>query len=205
MNQTENMEGTTTVGFVCTDGVVLATETRATMGSLVANKNADKLFQIDDKIGATIAGTVSHAQSLMDILKAEISLYKLRNEKDMSIDALAVLTSNILKSRPYYVQTILAGVDKDGAKLYTLDPSGSYIPDTFTSTGSGSPYAFGVLEDRYNEDITTEEGKKIAIKAITSAMERDVYSGNNYRLGVINKDGMKIYTKEEIAQIKKQL
>ena len=130
----------------------------------------------------------------MDILKAEISLYKLRNEKDMSIDALAVLTSNILKSRPYYVQTILAGVDKDGAKLYTLDPSGSYIPDTFTSTGSGSPYAFGVLEDRYNEDITTEEGKKIAIN-----------SGNNYRLGVITKDGMKIYTKEEIAQIKKQL
>ena len=61
------------------------------------------------------------------------------------------------------------------------------------------------MEDRYNEDITTEEGKKIAIKAITSAMERDVYSGNNYRLGVITKDGMKIYTKEEIAQIKKQL
>ena len=199
------MKGTTTVGFVCKDGVVLATETRATMGSLVANKNADKLFQLDDKIGATIAGTVSHAQSLMDILKAEISLYKLRNEKEMSIDSLAVLTSNILKSQPFYVQTIVGGVDKKGPKLYSMDPSGSYIEDKCISTGSGSPYALGVLEDRYNEDITVEEGKEVAIKAITSAMERDVYSGNHYRLATITEDGMKIYTREEIAQIKENM
>ncbi|MDE4078244.1 archaeal proteasome endopeptidase complex subunit beta [Candidatus Methanosphaera massiliense] len=206
MNDTDkNMKGTTTVGFVCKDGVVLATETRATMGSLVANKNADKLFQLDDKIGATIAGTVSHAQSLMDILKAEISLYKLRNEKEMSIDSLAVLTSNILKSQPFYVQTIVGGVDKKGPKLYSMDPSGSYIEDKCISTGSGSPYALGVLEDRYNEDITVEEGKEVAIKAITSAMERDVYSGNHYRLATITEDGMKIYTREEIAQIKENM
>ena len=95
MNQNENMKGTTTIGFVCTDGVVLATETRATMGSLIANKAVNKLYQLDDKIGATIAGTVSHAQSLMDLLKAEISLYKLKNDKDMSMESLAVLTSNI--------------------------------------------------------------------------------------------------------------
>lgn len=201
----KNMKGTTTVGFVCKDGVVLATEKRATMGSLVANKGADKLFQLDDKIGATIAGTVSHAQSLMDVLKAEISLYRLRNEKEMSIDALAVLTSNILKSSPFMVQTIIGGVDKDGAKLYSLDPSGSYIPDKCISTGSGSPYAYGVLEDRYSEDLTVEEGKKIAIKALTSAMERDVYSGNGYRLGTIDENGMKIYTEEEIQEIKENL
>lgn len=206
MNQSDkNMKGTTTVGFVCKDGVVFATETRATMGSLIANKGADKLFQLDDKIGATIAGTVSHAQSLMDVIKAEIALYKLKNEKEMSIDAVAVLTSNILKSGRYMVQVILGGVDKNGAKVYSLDPSGSYIEDKCTSTGSGSPYAFGVLEDRYNEDLTVEEGKKVAIKAITSAMERDVYSGNNYRLATITEDGMKIYTKEEIADIKAQI
>ena len=206
MNDTDkNFKGTTTVGFVCKDGVVIATETRATMGSLVANKGADKLFQLDDKIGATIAGTVSHAQSLMDVIKAEISLYKLKNEKDMSIDAVAVLTSNILKSGPYYVQTIIGGVDKDGAKLYSLDPSGSYMQDKCTSTGSGSPYAFGVLEDRYDENLTVEEGKKVAISAITSAMERDVFSGNGYRLATITEDGMKIYTAEEIAKIKEKM
>lgn len=103
------------------------------------------------------------------------------------------------------VQVILGGVDKNGAKVYSLDPSGSYIEDKCTSTGSGSPYAFGVLEDRYNEDLTVEEGKKVAIKAITSAMERDVFSGNNYRLATITEDGMKIYTKEEIADIKAQI
>lgn len=204
-NTEKNFKGTTTVGFVCKDGVVIATETRATMGSLVANKGADKLFQLDNKIGATIAGTVSHAQSLMDVIKAEISLYKLRNEKEMSIDSVAVLTSNILKSGPYIVQTIIGGVDKDGAKLYSLDPSGSYMEDKCTSTGSGSPYAYGVLEDRYNEDLTVEEGKKVAVKAITSAMERDVFSGNGYRLATITEDGMTIYTPEEIAQIKAEI
>lgn len=201
----KNFKGTTTVGFACKDGVVLATEKRATMGALVANKGADKLFQLDDKIGATIAGTVSHAQSLMDVIKAEISLYKLRNGKEMSIDALAVLTSNILKSGPFMVQTIIGGVDKDGAKLYSLDPSGSYIKDDCISTGSGSPYAYGVLEDRYTQDLTVEEGKLVAIKALTSAMERDVYSGNGYRLATITEDGMKIYTEEEIDEIKSNI
>ena len=201
----KDVKGTTTVGFVCNDGVVLAPETRATMGSLVANKGAEKLFQLDDKIGATIAGTVSHAQSLMDVIKAEIALYKLKNEKEMSIDAVAVLTSNILKSGPYYVQTILAGVDRKGAKLFSLDPSGSYMEEKCTSTGSGSPYAFGVLEDRYNEELDIEEGKKVAVKAITSAMERDVYSGNGYRLATISKEGMRIYTPEEIEEIKSEI
>ena len=198
----KNMKGTTTVGFACKDGIIIATEKRATMGSLVANKGADKLFQLDDKIGATIAGTVSHAQSLMDVLKAEISLYKLKNDKEMSIDALAVLTSNLLKSSPFMVQTIIGGIDKDGAKLYSLDPSGSYIPDDCISTGSGSPYAYGVLEDRYSKDLTVEEGRKVAIKALTSAMERDVFSGNGIRLATITEDGMKIYTEEEIESIK---
>ncbi|MBE6493151.1 MAG: archaeal proteasome endopeptidase complex subunit beta [Methanosphaera stadtmanae] len=201
----KNMKGTTTVGFTCKDGVVLATETRATMGNLVANKGADKLFQIDDKIGATIAGTVSHAQSLMDVIKAQIALYKLRNEKDMSIDAVAVLTSNILKSAPLAVQTIIGGVDKDGAKVYSLDPSGSYMPDDCVSTGSGSIFAYGVLEDRYKPNLSIEEGKELAVRAITAAMERDVFSGNSYRLATITKDEMKIYTKEEIEEIKKNI
>ncbi len=201
----KNMKGTTTVGFACKDGVVLGTETRATMGNLVANKGADKLFQIDDKIGATIAGTVSHAQSLMDVIKAQIALYKLRNEKDMSIDAVAVLTSNILKSAPLSVQTIIGGVDKDGAKVYSLDPSGSYMPDDCVSTGSGSIFAYGVLEDRYKPDLSIEEGKELAIRALTAAMERDVFSGNSYRLATITKDEMKIYTKEEIDEIKKNI
>lgn len=204
-NQEQSMKGTTTVGFICKDGVVLATETRATMGSLIANKSVNKLYQLDDKIGATIAGTVSHAQSLMDVIKAEINLYKLRNEKEMSMEAVAVLTSNILKSQPYMVQIILAGVDATGPELYSLDAGGSYIDDTCTTTGSGSPFAYGVLEDRYKEDLTVEEGKIVALKAIQAAKERDVYSGNGFRLATITDDGMKIYTKEEIEELAKQI
>ncbi|MCI5867022.1 MAG: archaeal proteasome endopeptidase complex subunit beta [Methanosphaera sp.] len=206
MNQSnENMVGTTTVGLVCQDGVVLATETRATMGALIANKAVNKLYQLDDKVGATIAGTVSHAQTLMDVLQAEIALYKLKNEKDMSMEAIAVLTSNILKSNAYGVQLILTGVDKKGPKLYGLDPSGSYIDDDYTSTGSGSPFAYGVLENKYRKDLTTDEGRLVALEAISAAKQRDVYSGNGFRLATITDEGMKTYTNEEIEELVAQL
>ena len=206
MNQSnENMVGTTTVGLVCQDGVVLATETRATMGALIANKAVNKLYQLDDKVGATIAGTVSHAQTLMDVLQAEIALYKLKNEKDMSMEAIAVLTSNILKSNAYGVQLILTGMKKYEPNLDGLEAIGSYIDDDYTSTGSGSPFAYGVLENKYRKDLTTDEGRLVALEAISAAKQRDVYSGNGFRLATITDEGMKTYTNEEIEELVAQL
>ena len=140
MNDKDRLKGTTTVGVTCKDGIVFATERRASMGNLIAHKVADKIFKIDDHIGATIAGSVSDAQKLMGYISAEVALYRLRNGAPMSVEAAANMTSNILHASrfyPYYVQTLLGGVDEKGPALFSLDPSGGVIKDLMISTGSG--------------------------------------------------------------------
>ena len=166
MADKNTFEGTTTVGITCKDGVVFASERRASMGNLVAHKVAEKIFKIDNHIAATIAGSVADAQSLMKIISAETALYRLRNGKDISLEAAAAVSSNILHSSPAYVQTLIGGVDDTGASIYSLDAAGGMIKDTFISTGSGSTFAYGVLEDRFHEDITVEEAKELALRQI---------------------------------------
>jgi proteasome beta subunit len=209
MNDKDQLKGTTTVGLTCKDGVVFATERRATMGNLIAHKVADKIFKIDDHIGATIAGAVSDAQSLMKYISAEVALYRLRNGEQISVEAAATLTSNILHSSrfyPYFVQTLLGGVDDKGPALFSLDPTGGVIKDLMISTGSGSPVAYGVLEDRYSEDLYVKEGVKVAIRAIKSAMERDAFSGNGVIVATITKDeGFKKLSEEEVENKIKEL
>ena len=201
MSDEKILEGTTTVGITCSDGVVFASERRASMGNLVAHKVAEKIFKIDDNIGATIAGSVAGAQKLMKIMRAEVSLYKLRNGGEMSINAAANLTSNILGANPAYVQILIGGYDSDGASIYSLDAAGGAIKDTFISTGSGSTFAYGVLEDRFHEDITTSEGVELALRSIKSATERDVYSGNGFLVATVTSDGFKMFSPEEVNDI----
>ena len=183
------------------DGVVFASERRASMGNLVAHKVAEKIFKIDNHIAATIAGSVADAQSLMKIISAETALYRLRNGKDISLEAAAAVSSNILHSSPAYVQTLIGGVDDTGASIYSLDAAGGMIKDTFISTGSGSTFAYGVLEDRFHEDITVEEAKELALRAIKAATERDTYSGNGFLVAEVTKDGYKMLEKEEVESI----
>ena len=201
MADKNTFEGTTTVGITCVDGVVFASERRASMGNLVAHKVAEKIFKIDNHIAATIAGSVAGAQSLMKIISAETALYRLRNGKDISIEAAASVSSNILHSSPAYVQTLIGGVDETGASIYSLDAAGGMIKDTFISTGSGSTFAYGVLEDRFHEDITVEEAKELAIRSIKAATERDTYSGNGFLVAQVTKDGYKMLEKEEVESI----
>ena len=201
MTDKNTFEGTTTVGITCIDGVVFASERRASMGNLVAHKVAEKIFKIDNHIAATIAGSVADAQSLMKIISAETALYRLRNGKDISLEAAAAVSSNILHSSPAYVQTLIGGVDDTGASIYSLDAAGGMIKDTFISTGSGSTFAYGVLEDRFHDDITVEEAKEVALRAIKAATERDTYSGNGFLVAEVTKDGYKMLEKEEVESI----
>ena len=201
MSNKNTFEGTTTVGITCKDGVVFASERRASMGNLVAHKVAEKIFKIDNHIAATIAGSVADAQTLMKVISAETSLYRLRNGKDISLEAAAAVSSNILHSSPAYVQTLIGGVDDTGASIYSLDAAGGMIKDTFISTGSGSTFAYGVLEDRFYEDITVEEATEVAIRAIKAATERDTFSGNGFLVANVTKDGFKMLEKEEVGAI----
>lgn len=198
--------GTTTLGMVCKNGVVIATEQRATMGTLIAHKATKKLYQIDDHLALATAGLVGDLQTLARYLKAEANLYRLKRDAKIPVKSAATLMANILNQRkfaPYYVQLILGGYDDTGGYVYSLDAAGGAIPDKYTSGGSGSPYVYGVLEDTYKDDLTTDEGVNIAIRAITAAMNRDSASGGMISVAVITKDGFNEISEEEIKKRKK--
>ncbi len=208
--ENEIKKGTTTVGLTCKDGVVMATEQRATMGTLIAHKSTQKLFKVADNIGLTIAGGVGDAQALTRYITAEAALYSLkRNGTPMSVKAAATLTSNILAGRsyyPYWVQLILGGVDSEGAHVYSLDMAGGSIDDLYTATGSGSPYAYGVLEDHYKPDMTLKETVDLAITAISMAMRRDAASGNGILVATITPEkGFQEMKKDDIDKRRKAL
>jgi len=200
--------GTTTLGMVCKDGVILATERRATMGTLIAHKVTKKLFKIDDHLALTTAGLVGDVQVLARYLTAEAKLYRFNREMGMPVEAAATLMANILnqtKFFPYYVQLIIAGYDSSGGHVYSLDAAGGAIPDKYTTTGSGSPYVFGILEDYYRDDLTIDEGIDIAIRALSAAMKRDSASGDGMDIAVITKEGFRLLSDEEIEERKKKL
>jgi len=195
-------KGTTTVAAVCNDGVIMATDTRATMGNYVASKHAKKVYQITDQLAMTIAGGVAAAQRVVDILKVNAKLYNLEKGRPMPVAAAAMLVSNILFSNrevgaPLPLQALIGGVDLTGPHVYNLDPYGSLTEEKMVSTGSGSPFAYGVLEDRFKEDSTVAEMAPIVVKAVDSAMKRDVASGDNFDVAVITSDGFKELSEED--------
>jgi len=195
--------GTTTLGIVCKEGVVVATETRATMGTLIAHKATKKLYKIDDHMALATAGLVGDLQVLARYLNAEANLYRLKRDMKIPVESAATLMSNILNQRkfyPYYVQLILGGFDSSGGHVYSLDAAGGAIPDKYTSGGSGSPYVYGVLEDLYEDGLSIDEGVNIAIRAIGAAKRRDSASGGMTNVAVITKDGFKEISEEEIKK-----
>jgi proteasome beta subunit len=207
MNE-ELKKGTTTLGMVCKDGVVLATERRATMGTLIAHKKTQKLFKIDENLGLTVAGLVGDAQVLARYLSAEVELYKLKRNTSMTVKAASTLMANILSGRryfPYWVALVIGGMDSEGGHVYSLDAAGGAIEDTYVTTGSGSPYVYGVLEDHYKEGLSTSDGVDLTIRALSAAMKRDAASGDGIDIAVIKKKDFKQLSEDEITDRKKKI
>lgn len=191
--QVEELEtGTTTLGLTIDAGVILAADKRATMGNLKASKEAQKVFKIDDSIALTIAGSVGDAQRLVRIMRSELKLRKLET-KELSVKAAATLLANILQSSkmmPFLNQFVVGGVDDNGGTVYDLDPLGGLMEHTqFTATGSGSPTAYGVLEDSFDEGMTVDDGVELAVRSVKAATERDVASGDGIDVAKITSTG----------------
>ncbi len=204
----ELLKGTTTIGLVCKDGVVLATERRATAGNFIANKSTQKLFKIDNNIGVTVAGLVGDAQVLARYLRAEVSLYRLRRSAQLSAEGASTLLANILSGNrmfPYYAWMILGGVDLRGGHVFSVDPAGGSIEDKYVSVGSGSTFAYGVLEEGYTQAMTVSEGVDLALRGLTVAMKRDSASGDGYIVHTITSKEYHEYSEDEIAKRLKAL
>ncbi len=202
-------KGTTTIGMICKDGVVLASEKRATMGHFIASRDAMKIYQIDECVGMTTAGSVGDAQRLAKWMQVESKLYRMRRQEPMTVRGISSLLSNILNSSrfyPFFVQLLVGGVDKNGPAVYSLDAIGGQIEERkAVATGSGSPIAYGVLEDRYHPDIEMEEGVELAIRALHNAMKRDAASGDGIDVVKITRDGYFVVDNGRIKEIKDSL
>jgi proteasome beta subunit len=200
----ESMKGTTTIGIVFAGGVILATEKRATMGYMIASKKAKKVYQVAERIGMTTAGGVGDAQQLARILTVECNLYQIRRSRSITVGASATLLSNYLNQNryfPYYVQLLVGGVDETGPSVYSVDAMGGATKEEeIVATGSGSPTAYGVLEDRFRPHMTEDEAIDIAIRSLKSAMKRDAGSGEGIQVVVITKDKYEILSEDALKK-----
>ena len=201
MSQQIIVPGACGVGIKCKDSVVLGNDRRATWGYTVTNKSTQKVFKITEYIGLAAYGLIGDFQILVRILRAQANLYELETGERISTKSMAKLVSNYLYSRkmmPLYTNLVVAGVDKDGPKLYTLDALGSLMPDDYATAGTGMLMSIGILEAEYKPDMTTAAGEKLVEKAIRNSIARDAMSGNGIDILTITQEG----AKEKFIEIK---
>jgi proteasome beta subunit len=185
--------GATTIGVVCKDGIILASEKRVSYGYLVMSRVGKKVFKITDTIGAACAGLVSDMQILIREVEAYANLFRLDANRPMAVKSAAKVMSNLLFNRrlfPLITQTIVGGIDEEGASLYVLDVLGSVIPDKYAAVGSGAEIALGVLEQGYKDGLTVKEAQDLVTRAVKSAVSRDIMSGDGVDFLLITNEGV---------------
>ncbi|MBS3168341.1 proteasome subunit beta [Candidatus Woesearchaeota archaeon] len=192
--------GTTTLGLVCKDGIVLAADKKVTLGGmLVSNKKFDKVLILNEDLAITIAGSVSDIQLIVKLIRAQIKIDELRRGKKIKVKEAANLLANLVYNNsrkfsaiPGVTGFLLGGRDEEGVYLYELGMDGSLMKsEDYTCDGSGMMYAIGVLEANYQEKMSIEEGIKVAVKAISASTQRDTASGCGVDVVTITKDGTK--------------
>jgi proteasome beta subunit len=196
--------GTTTVGLVCSDGVVLATDTRVTAGGFIAHRRGKKLLKIDDNIAMTISGGVADAQNVVDTLKYYTNLYRMERGRPMPVKAAAQVVSNMLFSSrlyPFIADVLVGGVDTTGGSIYNVDIFGSINNEKMMATGSGSPVAYGVLESEFKEGLTVAKAYPLAAKAIIAATKRNVATGDHFDVAILDKQGFREISEEEKGRL----
>ena len=194
------LHGTTTVGIKVKDGVVLCADMRASAGYFIANNNTMKIQKIDNHAGMTMAGGVADAQNITDILRYHANIHRMQKGEPIQIKSLTRLTSLIFhqnRGYPFIADIIVGGYDKQGAALYNIDMFGSVEEKTYVTTGSGSPVAYGLLEEEYNENLSIDDAKVIALRAVKAAITRNIGTGDGINVAIIDKDGFRLLTREQ--------
>ena len=186
--------GTTTVGIVTKDAIIVAADKRATAGGMVADKNITKVLQLNDRMIVTIAGVVSDIQLLIKYLKAELKLKDFKTGTQSSVKEAANLLAGFnysgLRSQGAIAEILLAGSDPAGVHLYQVTFDGALMPvDEYEVSGSGTPFALAVIETLYKPGMSEADGIALAKRALTAAIERDTASGNGYDIWTVNKQG----------------
>ncbi|WP_436926473.1 archaeal proteasome endopeptidase complex subunit beta [Halosimplex amylolyticum] len=194
-----NKTGTTTVGISTEEGVVVATDMRASLGGrFVSNKSVQKVEQIHPTGVLTLVGSVGGAQSFIRTLRSEVDLYEVRKGEPISMHALATLAGNFARGGPWFaINPILGGVDGEGSHVYSIDPAGGVMKDDYTVTGSGMQLAHGAIEGEYDREMSLDDARDLAVRAVEAASERDTGSGNGVYVATVTGDGVEIENFDE--------
>lgn len=200
--------GTTVLGIVCKDGVVMAADRQVTAGHMVMSKNTPKVVKINDYLVVSWTGGFADAQRFGKLIAAELKLKELKSKSRPTIKQAANLVSAITYSQvrqpsmiPNIVGTLIAGFNEDGStELYSIEPAGSVmkVEDYDANFGSGMPYVLGLLERQWKEGMTVKEVIELAKEALEASTQRDIGSGYGRDIYAITKEGIKKVVEQEI-------
>ena len=199
MNDNNVKTGTTILGIVCKDGVVMAADNRTSLGHLIFHKNSEKVRAVNDYLVFAGCGSATESQKVEKLLAAELKLKNLKSKKRPTVRESASLLSNIQVQGSAF---ILGGYDEDGkASLYEITGGFlSEINEYTASVGSGMPYVLGLLERQYKKGLTVEEGVELAKESLKSSTQRDPASGDGIDIFTITKNGIKKVISQKIEQ-----
>ena len=206
--------GTTIVGIRCKDGMIVGADRRVTAGGqIVVKKDFQKVIQINDYLLMAVAGNAADAKMLARVASAELRLKELKTKTQPTVkeaaNFIALMSFRNIRAPsmiPSIVGSIVGGVNADGStELYTLEPAGGIdeVTDYDANFGSGMAFVLGLLERKYQKDISVKEGIELAVEALKSSTQRDTASGNGIDVFSITKSGITHEISQEIlAQFK---
>lgn len=200
--------GTTTVGVITKDAVILAADMKATLGNLSYEQESKKIYKITDRIAITNAGSVGDSLTIIRFLKAKAKVYETENGKPITAKAVTTLLSNILNANryfPYMAQFIIGGVEPQPV-LFEVTPYGDMISrDKFATSGSGTQLAMAILDSEYKSGMSKEQGIELAVRAIDASRKRDIYTGGkSIAVAVITTKGIEELSEKEIEKYLKK-
>ncbi len=190
--------GTTIIGIVCKNGVIMASDKQASAGSMVMSKYEQKIYPVKDYLLVSGCGMAAEIQRIPKYLSAELRLKELRSRSRPTVKQAANLLSNLIASRQQ-AGFLISGFNEDGSvELYSMDPVGhiSKVKDYDANFGSGMPFVLGLLERQFKKDMTIKEGIELAKEALKSSTQRDMGSGYGIDIFSITKEGIK----KEVAE-----
>ncbi|KAI1292249.1 Proteasome subunit beta type-7 [Halotydeus destructor] len=184
--------GTTIVGIVCADGVILGADTRATEGNIIADKNCEKIHYLAPNMYCCGAGTAADTEYTTKLISSKLELHALSTGKVVPVCAAnRMLKQHLFKHQGHIgAALVLGGVDNSGPKLYSIHPHGSTDTLPYTTMGSGSLAAMAVFEARWKPNMNLEEGKRLVRDAIAAGIFNDLGSGSNIDVCIITKTGV---------------
>ncbi|XP_005142720.1 proteasome subunit beta type-5 [Melopsittacus undulatus] len=201
------LHGTTTLAFKLPHGVVLAVDSRATAGSYVASQSVQKVLEVSARVLGTLAGGAADCAFWQRVLARQCRVYRLRHRQHASVAAAAKLLANMVyqyKGMGLSMGTMIGGWDKRGPGLYYVDSDGTRVPGTAFAVGSGSPYAYGVLDRGYHPELELEAACALARRAIFQAAHRDAYSGGRVSVYHVGPEGWRCISCDNVAELQER-